>query len=166
MTRVERGVTDPTVGMLVRLLEATGHELVGRVRERHDGPITLASLTNAAEPGPDRLRVDWTRLRAFADWADRHPDAVPSAIADPPRRTGSPFDAILAAFAEVLADRVGSDPPGWTRSVPSPREPWAPPGTPAMRTRAEAMTPEVFRRRNLVVPSDAIFRDAARRPER
>jgi transcriptional regulator with XRE-family HTH domain len=161
VTRIEKGATDPTFGMLARLLAAAGHELVVSTRVRDNAPVALASLANAAAPDEDRLRIDWTRLRAFADWADRHPGEVPAAIADPPLRTGTVLDAILAAFAEVLADRAGIDPPRWTRSVPAPREPWSPPGTPAMRARATAATPDAFRRRNIVLSRDAIFRDAA-----
>jgi len=161
VTRIEKGATDPTFGMLARLLDAAGHQLIASTRARDDAPMTLASLANAATLDKDRLRIDWTRLRAFADWADRHPREVPVAIADPPLRTGTVLDAILAAFAEKLADRAGIDPPRWTRSVPAPREPWAPPGTPAMRARAAAATPDAFRRRNIVLSRDAIFRDAA-----
>ena len=161
VTRIEKGVVDPTFGMLGRLLDAAGHQLVVSSRARDDAPISLASLANAATPDKDRLRVDWTRLRAFADWADRHPGEVAAAIVDPPLRTGTALDAILAAFAEMLADRAGVDPPRWTRSVPVSREPWAPPGTPAMRARAAAVTPDAFRRRNIVLSRGAIFRDAA-----
>ncbi len=161
VTRIEKGTTDPTFGMLARLLDATGAELIVGSRARDDAPITLASLASAATSDGDRLRIDWTRLRAFADWADRRPGDVAAAIADPPLRTGTVLDAILAAFAEMLADRAGIDPPRWTRSVPAPGEPWAPPGTPAMRARAAAATPDAFRRRNIVLSRDAIFRDTA-----
>jgi transcriptional regulator with XRE-family HTH domain len=161
VTRIEKGTTDPTFGMLARLLDATGHELIVGTRARHDAPMALASLANAATTDDDRLRVDWTRLRAFADWADRHSGEVAAAIADPPLRSGTVLDAILAALADMLADRAGIEAPRWTRSVPTPREPWAAPGTPAMRARAAAATPGAFRRRNIILSGDAIFRDAA-----
>lgn len=163
ITRIESGRTDPTFGMLTRLLAAAGHELHVTCRARDDAPATLASLATAVEVGDDRLRIDWTRLRAFADWSLGHPDELSAAIADPPRRTGTALDAILAGFAELLAERTGIGAPPWTRSVPTPREPWAPPGTPAMRARAEAARPDAFRRRNLVLAPDAIFREGARR---
>lgn len=161
VTRIEKGTNDPTFGMLARLLDAAGHELVATARPRKGAPVTLASLATSAEEDRHRSAIEWTRLRAFADWADRHPDAVPAAIADPPLRTGTALDAILAGFAEMLADRAGCSAPRWTRSVAAPREPWAPPGTPAMRARAAAATPEAFRRRNIVLSPDAIFRDVA-----
>jgi hypothetical protein len=116
--QIEKGTTDPTFGMLTRLLAAAGHELHATSRARHDAPATLASIPTAVEAGSDRLRIDWTRLRAFADWCRRHPGDVGAAIADPPRRTGTAFDAILAAVAELLAERSGVSTPPWTRSVP------------------------------------------------
>lgn len=161
VTRIEQGTTDPTMGMLRRLLAAAGHELIASTRPQEGATPTLASLANAADPGNDRLRIDWTRLRAFADWAHRHREDVPAAIADPPLRTGTALDAILAGFAEMLAERAGVAPPPWTRSVPAPPEPWAPPGTAAMRARAAAATPDAFRRRNLVLSRDTIFREAS-----
>lgn len=159
VTRIERGTTDPTFGMLRRLLEAAGHELQVDTRALPDARPTLASLANAVEQLDGRERIDWTRLRAFADWANRHPDEVGGAIAERPRTTGTVLDAILAGMGELLAERAGVPAPGWTRSVPIPRESWAPPGTPAMRQRAESASPEAFRRRNVLLPPEAIFRD-------
>lgn len=94
-----------------------------------------------------RLKIDWTRLRGFADWAAQHPDALADAIADPPARTGTPLDAVLAAFAEQLADEADVGRPRWTRAVGALREPWAPPATRRMRAAAQESTPEPCRRR-------------------
>ncbi len=59
VTRIEKGATDPTFGMLARLLDAAGHQLIASTRARDDAPISLASLANAAtsdkRPAPDRL---------------------------------------------------------------------------------------------------------------
>ncbi|MEM9037750.1 MAG: hypothetical protein AAGD18_24395 [Actinomycetota bacterium] len=129
------------------------------VEVRRDAPPTLASLSSAVQAGEDRLRIDWTRLRAFADWCHEHPETVAEAVADAPRRTNTAFDAILAGVAELLAEAAGVKAPSWTRSVPLPAEPWSPPGTPAMLARAEANCPEAFRRRNITLGADAIFRD-------
>ena len=161
VTRIEKGTTDPTFGMLARVLEAAGFEFHADIRRRAGAPITLASLASAADGTGDRLRVDWTRLRAFADWARRHPTDVAPAIADPPARTGTAFDAILAGFAELLAQRAGVEPPRWTRSVAIPKEQWTPPGTPAMIARARDTTPEPFRCRNIVLPIHTLLREAA-----
>ena len=161
VTRIEKSTTDPTFGMLKRLLAAAGHDLAAEIHPRPDAQITLATLSNAFDDKGRRLRIDWTRLRAFADWCRLHPANVPAAIEDPPLRTGTALDAILAGFAELLAERCGIPSPSWTRTVPVPTELWEAPGTPSMRARAAATTPEPFRRRNLVLAEDAIFRDAA-----
>lgn len=161
VSRIETARSDPSVGTLARLLAAANAELLLDSRPRSDASPTLASLATAVVARSPRLRIDWTRLRAFADWAQENPDEVADAIADPPARTGTPLDAILAGFAEQLAARAHTEVPRWTRSVPSPAEPWAPPGTPAMRARAERETPEEFRRRGIVLSPDALFRDAA-----
>ena len=161
VTRIEKGSIDPTVGMLSRLLRAAGHDLVVEAVPVDEGPVRFASLSNAAVLDGGRLRIDWTRLRAFADWARLHPEDVAEALAEPPRRTGTALDAILAGFAELLAERAGIEPPAWTRSVPVPQQPFIPPGTPSMRARAAAATPAAFRRRNIVLARSALFRDAA-----
>jgi len=161
VTRIEKGTIDPTLGMLSRLLEAAGHDLMVEAVPAEEAPLSLASLSNAGIVEADRLRIDWTRLRAFADWAHLHPEALADALVEPPRRTGTALDAILAGFAELLAERAGIEPPAWTRSVPVPEEPFIPPGTPSMRARAAESTPQAFRRRNIVLARSALFRDAA-----
>jgi hypothetical protein len=76
-------------------------------------------------------------------------------------RTGTALDAILAAFAEELAGAHGVTAPPWTRAVLPLEELWDAPGTPAMRARARANTPEAFRRRNVLLERAALLRDAA-----
>lgn len=160
VTRIETGRSDPSFGTLARLLDAAGADLIITARLREEGP-TVASLATAIDTVAGRLRIDWTRLRAFADWACQHPGGVPAAISDPPARTGTALDAILAGFAEQLAALAGVPAPPWARSVPNPVEPWEPPGTPAMLERARAATPEEFQRRNITLPRSALFRSAA-----
>jgi hypothetical protein len=130
------------------------------VRHRAGTP-TLAELATAVDNESDRLEIDWTRLRGFVDWVGRHPHELAEAIADPPARTSTPLDAILAALAEQLADELGLRPPPGTRAVGALREPWVAPATPRMRAEAERSTPEPFRRRNLVLARSALFRSAA-----
>jgi hypothetical protein len=146
--------------MLERLLAAAGSRLVIEARPCDDHP-TIAELATAVDRDAERLTIDWTRLRGFADWAEQHPYELGDAIAPPPARTGTPLDAILAAFAEELADRHGLDRPRWTRVVGALREQWSPPATPRMRAAAGASTPEPFRRRNLVLAGTALFRSTA-----
>jgi hypothetical protein len=146
--------------MLERLLAAAGARLVADLAATADPP-TLAELATAVETPGGRLKIDWTRLRGFVDWATRHPRNLPAAIADPPARTGTPLDAILASLAEQLADENHVPRPRWTRAVgPLPDE-WSPQATPRMRAAAAASTPEPFRRRNLVLAESALFRDAS-----
>jgi transcriptional regulator with XRE-family HTH domain len=160
ISRIENEDSDPTITMLERLLAAAGARLVAEAAPA-DGDPTLASLATAAERSGGRLKIDWTRLRGFADWATQHPAALPAAIADAPARTGTPFDAILAGFAEELASDHHLAPPRWTRAVgPLPKQ-WSPPATPRMRASAAAATPEPFRRRNLILAKSALFRKAA-----
>jgi hypothetical protein len=160
VSRIEAGEIDPTVGMLRRIIEATGSRLVLNL-ETADAPPTLASLANAVEQVGGRHKIDWTRLRGFADWAAQHPDRLTRALADPPARTGTPLDVVLAAFAEELAAQHSLRRPPWTRAVGPLEQEWAAPGTPRMRAEAAAKTPEPFRRRNLVLARSALFRQAA-----
>jgi transcriptional regulator with XRE-family HTH domain len=124
------------------------------------GP-SLAALTTAADTTSGRLRIDWTRLRGFADWAASHPRELRAALAAPPARTGTVLDAILASFAEQLALDHGMAVPRWTRSVAALASEWSAPATPRMRSEAKASTPEAFRRRNIVLSRSALFRSAA-----
>jgi transcriptional regulator with XRE-family HTH domain len=160
VSRIEAGEIDPTVGMLLRIVEAAGSRLVLDLQTA-DAEPTLAPLATAVEEVAGRLKIDWTRLRGFADWAAQHPGRLGRALADPPARTGTPLDAILAAFAEELAAEHGLPRPRWTRAVGPLQEEWAAPGTPRMRAEAATTTPEPFRRRNLVVARSALFRQAA-----
>lgn len=146
--------------MLQRIVAAAGSRLAVDL-ESADADPTLASLANAVDQVGVRLKVDWTRLRGFADWAAQHPDRLARAIADPPARTGTPLDAILAAFAEELAAQHCLSRPRWTRGVGPLQEEWSAPGTPRMKSQAAATTPEPFRRRNLVLARSALFREAA-----
>ena len=159
VSRIEEEETSPTMAMLERLITASGQRLIIDVAPGNHSP-TIAELATAVDAKP-RLKIDWTRLRGFADWATRHPDALPAALADPPARTGTPLDAILAAFAEQLALEHGLPLPRWTRAVGRLAEEWSPPGTPRMRAAAKTGTPEPFRRRNLVLARSALLRTPA-----
>jgi transcriptional regulator with XRE-family HTH domain len=160
VSRIEDEQSDPTISMLERLLSAAGTRVVIDVLPRDDKP-TIAQLATAVERRDGRLKIDWTRLRGFADWAAQYPDALTEAIADPPVRTGTPLDAILAAFAEQLAIEHRVARPRWTRAVGALPDQWSPPATPRMRAAAETTTPEPFRRRNLILAKSALFRAAA-----
>jgi hypothetical protein len=147
--------------MLQRLLAAAGDRLLLRTEATDHGP-TLASLATAVADVGGRQRIDWVRLRGFADWAaQQRPDGLAAAMTDPPARTGTPLDAILASFAELLAVEHGIDRPPWTRTVEALDEEWSPPATPRMKVAAAAATPEPFRKRNIVLDKQALIRAAA-----
>lgn len=146
--------------MLERLVDAVGSDLVIECRPREDR-LSLAMLATAWSDQGGRVKVDWTRLRAFVDRIQLDPAALPDAIADPPAPTYPLLNAILAALAEQLADEYDIERPRWTRAYGPLDEPWAPPSTPRMRASFEESTPEAFRRRNLVLSRSALFRTAA-----
>jgi transcriptional regulator with XRE-family HTH domain len=158
VSRIETGANDPTVSTLERLLDAADCALTISLAPI-ERPPTLAALSTAVDEPAGRQRFDWTRLRGFADWASRHPRELPAAIADPPARTGTPLDPILAAFAEELATRHDIDRPRWTRTIGAAKDEWSAPATPLMQERARAATPEPFARRNLVLDGSTLFRD-------
>lgn len=160
VSRIEEGLSDPTLGMLARLVAAAGSDLVVESRPRKDR-LSIAELATAWSDQAGRLKIDWTRLRAFVDRIRQDPAALPDAIADPPVPTNPLLNAILAALAEQLADEHGIERPRWTRAFGPLDEPWAPPSTPRMRAAFEESTPEAFRRRNLVLSRSALFRPAA-----
>jgi hypothetical protein len=89
--------------MLGRLVEAAGNNLVVESRPREDR-LTLAELATAFDEDAGRLRIDWTRLRAFVDRVEQHPEDLAEAIADPPASTVPLLNTILAALAEQLSD--------------------------------------------------------------
>lgn len=160
VSRIEEGLSDPTLGMLERLVNAAGAELEVEARPREDR-LSLAELATAWSDQTGRVKIDWTRLRAFVDRIQQDPAALPDAIADPPAPTYPLLNAILAAMAEQLADEYGIERPRWTRAFGPLDEPWAPPSTPRMRVSFEESTPEAFRRRNIVLSRSALFRTAA-----
>ena len=160
VSRIEKGLSDPTLGMLARLVGATGSDLVVEYRPRDDR-LSLAELSSAWSDQAGRVKIDWTRLRAFVDRIQQDPKALPAAIADPPARSHPLLNAILAALADQLADEYEVERPRWTRAIGPLDEPWAPPSTPRMRASFEEATPEPFRRRNIILSRSALFRTAA-----
>lgn len=87
-------------------------------------------------------------LRAEPTWCD-----LPRPLVDDARVL-----AVAAAFAELLAQRSGQDPPGWTRDVGAVVEPIylvaAVKTMPRTMVRIATESPEPFRRRNIFVPAN------------
>lgn len=157
VTRIEEGVTDPTVGMLDRLLAAAGRTLV--VDAADPPKVSLARLADAWHPSSDGDEPDWTRFRALADHLHLHPEDARDAIAIAPPPTGSErIDNLLAAVAEKLADDHRLAGPRWTDAVAPLREPWESSGTPRMRARETREAPRKFLERGIRLAADNIWR--------
>lgn len=160
ITRIEAGTMDPTVGMLRRLLLATGHDLDVSLRPA-TRPPQLADLHDAWRSSSSGDRPDWTRLRAFVDHLALHPEAVSDAIRRPPPRSGSAvMDSLLAAIADKLADDHDTARPPWTSARGRCLlDVWESPGTPSMRARARQSTPSQFRERGILISANTLWRD-------
>jgi transcriptional regulator with XRE-family HTH domain len=160
IARIESGTVDPTVGMLARLLSAGGRELqLGT--ERQPGP-QIADLADAWSRGPRGDRPDWTRLRTFLDQLARHPEQQSAATLHRPAPSGSAvLDALLAGIAEKICDDAALPRPTWAQAVPALAEPWATPGTPAMREAIAAATPRALAERGLSIDEASLWRERA-----
>jgi transcriptional regulator with XRE-family HTH domain len=161
VNRVESGQTDATFGMLVRLLDAAGHEMKISTRPRGSsarGPrlADLATAWSEQRTGSP----DWTRLRAFLDYLTLHPEGAGPAISARPPSSPSPIlDTMLAGIAEKIADDAGLPRPAWTRRVPRLESDWSEDGTPRMIKRWREATPPQLLARGLIVDGDSLWRD-------
>jgi len=162
VTRIEGGRMDPTVGMLSRLLAATGRTLELSVGEsRGHARLSLAGLVDAWTTTTAGERPAWTRLRALLDALALRPEQTQAAISRTPPPSGSlMLDALLAGMADKLADDHGLRRPSWTRApvrfLPSP---WESPGTPRMRQAARDQTPSQLREHGIIASRDSLWRD-------
>jgi transcriptional regulator with XRE-family HTH domain len=157
LTRVKRGVLDPTIDTLGRILAAAGYELrLDVVRRPSSSRPWLGDLADAWSASPGRVRPGWTRWRALLDRLAHEPDRTPEAIYVAPPPSGHPvIDALLAAVAEKLADDAGLRRPSWTSTVPPLPSPWGPP------SRGDHQIAPQFAARGLMVDIGSLFRDPA-----
>jgi len=160
VSRIEAGRMDPTVGMLMRLLDSAGCtiELTRRT------PITppLASLADSWTSSSRGDIIDWTRLRAWLDEIALHPDETRIVILTSPAPSGSQLlDNLLAGIAETLADESGLDRPEWTNRVPALTQEWTTPGTAKIRAAARKSTPPALAARGLTLARTSLWRDRA-----
>jgi hypothetical protein len=117
-------------------------------------PQTLAEVADRAESLEHfgRELADW--LHTVRTLSSR--PALVRSIADAPTRLGERFsegalaDATLAAYADLLAERIRAAPPAWCFEPEriSP-EPWFAMSTPRARLLALRDSPSAFKRRNL-----------------
>ena len=159
ISRIESGESDPTVGMLRRIVEAAGRSLRLSAEPSPQPRRTLADLSSAFTQTPTGERPDWTPLRAFLDHLALHPQEVARAITPRPHTTSRLMDALLAGIAEKLADDHGLPRPGWTRTAPKMKPAWTAPGTPRMREEQRERAPSQLLDRGLVIDERSLWRD-------
>lgn len=121
-------------------------------------PQSLAEVADRAESLEHfgRELADW--LHTVRTLSSR--PALARTIADAPSRLAARFpegalaDATLAAYADLLAERIQCPPPAWCfepeRIAP---EPWFAVNTPRARLLALRDSPPAFKRRNLFSPA-------------
>ena len=154
--RIEDGSSDPTITMLERIAAASGRRLT--IDSAAPTETSIAGLVGRLGIDQDG-EPDWTAIRAFADWADQHPEDAMDSIASPPMRTESDrIDNLIAAIAETIADVHGGEPPRWCAAVEPLEHAWMAPGTPAMRKRHEPDIPPRFADRNIRLAVDTVWR--------
>lgn len=163
--RIETGEVDPTLTMLHRIAAASGNHIAVTASPIASIGPSLANLVPRA--GRSDGSIDWTQMRAFADWCDQNADRIPDAIHTPPPRSGDDrLDNLIAAFAERVADTRGLPRPSWARTVKPLASGWyLEGGTRRMRERSAAAAPPQFGERNIHLAEDSVWRrpqDAAR----
>jgi transcriptional regulator with XRE-family HTH domain len=159
--RIEAGETEPTLGTLRRILDAAGCRLRIAAEPSDESRPALGDLAEAMTHTPAGDRPDWTRLRAFLDYAARHPNEIARAITSRPHPTSRLMDALLAGIAEKLADDNQLPRPGWTHTAPKMRPEWTPPGTPRMRDQYRESAPRQLLERGLLIDESSLWRDRA-----
>lgn len=176
ITRIEAGAVDPGIRTLSKLASAAGITL--HLSYSHPYPTApgtlpmssptrattrrpdLASLTDALRTTPVGTGPDWTRLRAFIDWARRHPAALPAMLAASPASSGDRLlDNLLAAIAEKLCDDAGLPRPTWTQKVTPMEQTWRAALRGAGALHERETTPPQFLRRRIELGEANLWRD-------
>lgn len=147
----EGGKRRPTLPVLERLVQATGH-LLAVGHEPDPTVFRLADLAEQILATPDeqrRLRLAFEFLRAAAE--DGH--SLRLLVAKRPRATGEPrFDALLAAMAEDLCVRSDLSVPPWALEDDRFLHGlWWISALPSGRARALVHTPASYRRRGVML---------------
>lgn len=135
-----------------------------------DRPCTLAEVAVRADSLArfGRELADW--LHVLRGLGSR--PALAASVAEAPELLAGRFaegrlaDATLAAYADLLAERIGVAPPGWVfEAARIAVEPWFAVEGPRSRLLALRDTPPAFKRRNLFSPApDLPVRLRAGRP--
>ncbi len=158
ITRIQAGTVDPSFQTLERILGAAGFTL--RLTASRCGTPRrprLGDLADAWTRANGRLRLDWTRWRAFLDELALHPELTPEAIYETPLPAGErAVDALLAAVAEKLADDAGLPRPAWASSTPALEEPFQPP---IARSVSGRTIPNQLEARGLMIDTESLWRN-------
>jgi transcriptional regulator with XRE-family HTH domain len=159
ISRIENGHEQPRWSTLEKIFDVLGRPLALSAGSREQP--RLVDLSDAwTEDATGLHHPDWVRLRGLADQLRRQPSLVARAILpEPPKSRSEMMDVLLAAVAEKLADDHGIARPRWTRHRPRLPQPWSVATRPSKRAEAEATTPVQFRKRGLLIPESAIWRD-------
>ena len=148
----EAGRREPTVPVLQRMLEATGHNLVIAF-EADENIYRIADLARdirktPAKNGERRLRLVFEFLRDVSE-----SQQLSLRFAVEPMATGDRrFDALLAAITEDSCVRGGVAPPSWVfANKRFLDEAWWVSNLKSARAQALVNTPASFRRRGVMI---------------
>ncbi len=163
VSRIEASRVDPTIGMLRRLLDASGCDLrITSMSRRESTFPVLADMVSAWRTSSVGDRPEWTKLRSFLDHLYLHPEQIAAAILRRPAPSGSPMlDALLAGIAEKLADDFGLLRPRWATRNPGLDADWITPGTPQMHEAIRRNTPPQLSARRVFIDSGSLWRHVA-----
>lgn len=147
----ESGTREPSVPMLMRLVEASGNHLVMQF-EPDSSAYRLADLAHdvrGATGDTRRLRLVFEFLRGAQDDAEPLQALVTAA----PRTTGDVrFDALIGAIAEHLCVASDTPTPRWALAPDRfLHRPWWVSKLPSAKRRALVHTPASFRRRGVMI---------------
>lgn len=152
LNRYERGIIDPTVETLNRILAACT-----RRRRRWASLAQLGpALVSVSAEFPDEV---WRLVGEFLD-DDKGADdeEFVNSVVDPPLPTGEVWvDALVAALAEYLSAQRDIAPPPWTQ-VPIEVVPWWFVAGRRFAAIATRESPASFSRRGIFVTSGALER--------
>ena len=125
----EAGRVVPRIETVVRLLEASDHELCWAARPKvRRGAVPMAAVGQEIRVilRDEGERGAWRRLLDFVDDFRASPRAGQAfLVADSPELCGDTrFDAAMAGLVELLCDEAGLPWPDWTSAAERFCEPW------------------------------------------
>lgn len=160
----ESGARTPSLPTLIRLLDATEHdvEVIASPRMRR-GAASLAELAPTIEQDLEKGR-EQDALRLLFGFADdfrgsSRPGAIELIAEKPPATGDSRFDAALAGVAEFFATERGIPIPPWVDQPDRFVEPlWFVTSRPEFDAYTLANTPAVFTRHGVLIAREVFER--------